>query len=57
MEKFIKQNPRIKLFVHGHMHDSFDYMIDNCRVICEPYGYSHENKIGHRKYKGKLIEI
>ena len=57
MEKFIKQNPRIKLFVHGHMHDSFDYMIDNCRVICEPYGYKHENKVGHRRYKGKLIEV
>ena len=57
MEKFIKSNPRIKLFVHGHMHDSFDYYIGQCRVVCEPYGYSHENKIGARKYKGRLIEL
>lgn len=29
----------ISLAVHGHMHDSFDYMVDQCRVICNPRGY------------------
>lgn len=28
------------LWVHGHTHDSFDYMIGNTRVVCNPYGYS-----------------
>lgn len=27
------------LWVHGHMHDSFDYQIGKCRVICNPCGY------------------
>ena len=27
------------LWVHGHMHDSFDYRIGKCRVVCNPRGY------------------
>lgn len=27
------------LWVHGHMHNSFDYMVGKCRVICNPCGY------------------
>lgn len=27
------------LWVHGHTHDSFDYRIGKCRVVCNPCGY------------------
>jgi len=27
------------LWIHGHMHDSFDYMIGRTRVLCNPRGY------------------
>lgn len=27
------------VWVHGHMHDSFDYRIGRCRVVCNPCGY------------------
>jgi predicted phosphodiesterase len=27
------------IWVHGHMHDSFDYQIGKCRVVCNPCGY------------------
>ena len=27
------------LWFHGHMHDSFDYQIGKCRVVCNPCGY------------------
>lgn len=27
------------LWVHGHTHDSFDYRIGRCRVVCNPCGY------------------
>jgi hypothetical protein len=27
------------LWIHGHMHDSFDYMIGRTRVVCNPRGY------------------
>lgn len=57
LEEFIKGNPRIKLWVHGHMHDSFDYTIGQCRVICEPFGYVGENLYNSENYNGKIIEI
>lgn len=59
MEKFIKNNKRIKFWFHGHMHDSFDYYIDQCRIICEPYGYhiNNEQKQSPRKWFGKDIEL
>ncbi len=27
------------LWVHGHMHTSFDYRVGKCRVVCNPCGY------------------
>lgn len=30
---------RADLWVHGHTHDSFDYKIGKCRVVCNPCGY------------------
>lgn len=33
----------VDVWIHGHTHTSFDYMIDNCRVVCNPKGYRDEN--------------
>jgi len=30
------------LWVHGHTHDAFDYMIGDTRVVCNPHGYVFE---------------
>src|SRR5690606_25858662 len=31
--------PGVSLWVHGHMHDSFDYRVgDDTRVVCNPSG-------------------
>lgn len=30
---------RADIWIHGHMHDSFDYQIGKCRVVCNPCGY------------------
>jgi Icc-related predicted phosphoesterase len=35
----ILDRPNIKYWLHGHMHDTFDYMVGDCRVICNPRGY------------------
>jgi UDP-2,3-diacylglucosamine pyrophosphatase LpxH len=32
-----------KLWIHGHTHHRFDYMVDKTRVICNPLGYPREN--------------
>ena len=39
LEQFIMDNPNIKLWIHGHVHNNFDYMIGDCRVVCNPRGY------------------
>jgi len=57
LEEFILDNPRIKLWVHGHVHSSFNYNIGQCNIICEPYGYYHEHGIPHNEYTGKVLEI
>lgn len=36
--EFLMRLP-LKLWVHGHTHDSFDYMINDVRVVCNPFGY------------------
>lgn len=30
----------VNLWVHGHTHDSFDYMLGETRVVCNPRGYA-----------------
>ncbi len=39
MDAFIEANPQIQLWVHGHMHDPFDYTLGETRVVCNPRGY------------------
>lgn len=29
-----------RLWIHGHTHTSFDHMVGDCRVICNPRGYT-----------------
>jgi len=40
MESFIKKNPNIKYWCHGHVHESSDYMVEQCRVVANPFGYN-----------------
>lgn len=40
MSNVILDNPCIKLWCHGHMHSSSDYMIGGTQVACNPYGYA-----------------
>jgi len=34
---------RPALWVHGHTHDSCDYVVGDTRIICNPRGYGEEN--------------
>lgn len=35
---------RAALWIHGHVHNSFDYVVGGTRVIANPKGYGDENK-------------
>ena len=53
---FITERPRIKLWTHGHVHTTFDYMIGSTRVVCNPrgyYGYEENDEFDY----GKVIEV
>lgn len=39
LEELICSNENIKLWIHGHSHNSSDYYIGDTRVICNPRGY------------------
>lgn len=52
MEHVIRRQ-KPELWIHGHMHDTFDYHIENTWVVCNPYGY-----MGHQtnpQYQSPLI--
>ena len=42
LSEFILDHPQIKLWVHGHTHHPFDYMIGETRIVCNPRGYEND---------------
>jgi Icc-related predicted phosphoesterase len=53
---YIAYRPQIKLWVHGHTHDDFDYEIGTTRVVCNPRGYNgHENRADN--FKLTYVEV
>lgn len=48
------------LWIHGHTHDSFDYRIGNCRVVCNPRGYPDRRTDGYENRAfdaGKIVAL
>jgi len=43
LDNLILYHPQIKYWIHGHTHTPFDYLIGDCRVICNPGGYSGQD--------------
>jgi len=39
LDEFILSHPQIKVWVHGHTHDKFDYMIGSTRIVSNARGY------------------
>ena len=56
MDQFILDNPQIQLWIHGHMHDPFDYGIGGTRVVCNPRGYiQYEQRA--QEFEIKYVEL
>ena len=45
LDYHILDNDNIALWLHGHTHTNFDYMIGDTRVVCNPRGYQREGDI------------
>jgi len=56
LDNFIMDRPGIKLWTHGHTHEDFDYMIKQCRVVCNPRGYiNYEDRAD--RFELKYVEV
>lgn len=56
LSDFILDNPNIKLWTHGHTHESFDYMVGTTRIVCNPRGY-HGHETNPTFDINKVIEV
>ena len=56
LDFFIEEHPQIKLWVHGHTHNYFDYMIGETRVVCNPRGYVRYEAIANT-FAPKVIDV
>ena len=56
LSEYILDRPMIKVWTHGHTHHVFDYMIGECRVVCNPRGYiGHEQRAN--EFTLKYLEV
>jgi predicted phosphodiesterase len=56
LSQFILDNPQIKLWTHGHTHETFDYVIGETRIVCNPRGYiGYESRAD--EFKLKTVEV
>lgn len=55
LSEFIIDHPQIKLWTHGHMHQPFDYVIGETRVVCNPRGYESDGYSENSGWNPNLI--
>lgn len=49
---------RCVLWIHGHTHDSFDYLLNGARVLCNPRGYARNGVNENPVFEaGRVIEV
>lgn len=56
LEQFILDRPGIKMWIHGHTHERYDYMIGDTRIVCNPRGYIKYEEIANT-FELKVVEI
>lgn len=48
---------RADLWIHGHTHDSFDYRVEKCRLVCNPRGYANSADLNPEFDPGLVVEV
>ena len=46
---------RACLWVHGHTHDSFDYVVNRTRVVCNPRGYAKNGVNENARFDANFV--
>ena len=47
--------PGVNLWIHGHVHESYDFTVGGCRVVANPLGYPR-NRDNVEDVSGLLFE-
>ena len=55
LEYLMEMADNVKVWIHGHTHDPFDYVVGVTNVLCNPRGYPKEN--GHGSFKLQYVEV
>jgi predicted phosphodiesterase len=49
---------KMELWIHGHTHDSFDYVANGTHVVCNPRGYISSRGAENAEFDaGKVVEV
>jgi len=61
-ESYIPWSCNIDLWIHGHVHSSFDYEVlhsyySRTRVVCNPRGYEYEEITNEIRFSLKIIDV
>lgn len=57
LEYVMNDNPCIKLWIHGHTHEKFDYTVNQTRVICNPRGYVGYERLSQNDEPFELVTV
>ena len=49
------EGSRARLWIHGHTHDSFDYLVKGTRVLCNPRGYARNGVNENPQFDANLL--
>src|SRR5690606_859556 len=53
--EWLLKGGRVRLWIHGHTHDSYDYRVSGTRVLCNARGYVKEGKVENARFDPKLM--
>lgn len=53
--EYLLGSDRAALWIHGHTHDSFDYVVNGTRVVCNPRGYAKDGVNENAAFDPALI--
>lgn len=55
LDDFIYDNPKIKVWFHGHTHENFEYQINTTKILCNPRGYASDSR--SLSFQLKYVEV
>jgi len=53
--EWLLDGSRVALWIHGHTHDSFEYVLKGTRVICNPRGYARNGVNENARFDPNLV--